>query len=88
MLYKLLSKGEVATVPEGHHYIYSYHGENTYSLKHHQLTLLTNSGKKILSVDELLQKESLLTSTFGLVGLCGPVKVRSLEEVAFTYPTK
>lgn len=88
VLYKLLSKGEVAAVSEGHHYIYTFHGENTYGLKHHQLTLLTNSGKKILSVDELLQRQALLSSTFELVGLDGPVKVRSFEEVAFTYPTE
>lgn len=85
VLCKLLDYGTVAAVGGGYQYLYAYHGNNTYSLQHHLLTLLTNSGKHVASVDELLVSRSLLTRVLGVLPLDPPIHVRSLTETAFTF---
>lgn len=85
VLDKLLTKGELGPVWAGWQYTYVYHGANTYGLAHHELTLNTSWGKKLLGRDELLERRGLLEATLGGFGLAGPVKVRSADGVAFTY---
>jgi len=88
VLCKLLDCGVVANTGGGHQYVYVYHGDNTYPLKHHQLTLLTNSGKHVATADELLMAQPLLCHTLAELPLEAPVEVRSLDEVAFTFGTQ
>jgi glycosyltransferase involved in cell wall biosynthesis len=84
VIYKLQTKGEIGQVWSGWHYIYVYHGQNVYNLDHHNLTLDTRWGKKVLGHDQLVERRELLESTFHLVGIDRPVNVRSIEGVAFT----
>lgn len=84
VLEKLFLAGNVAPVREGHHYVYAYHGENTYDLEHHKLTLLTNSGKVIMDKENLLKRRDLLNETFGLIQM-DSCTIRSLDDEAFTY---
>lgn len=66
VLQKLLKLGNVIPV-RGLHYVYVYHGNNTYDLKHHEMGL---HKKRILSEKELLsQKEEI--DFFSNVGLSG-----------------
>lgn len=88
VLFKLLEAGRVEAVGPGHQYVYVYHGDNTYDLHHHQLTLLTNSGKTVADCDELLLNQTLIEGCLRDYGLPGPIHVRSLHEVAFTYDPK
>lgn len=88
ILDKLQSKGQLGPVWAGWHYIYVYHGGNVYDIEHHRLTLDTTWGKKILSVEQLLERRSLLESTFDLVGADKPMVVRSKDEIAFTHSPK
>jgi hypothetical protein len=85
VLFKLLDAGRVVPYGLGHHYLYSYHNENTYSLDHHLLTLDIHSGKEVVGVEELLSNRSLLEITLQLMGFDQLAHVKSLEEVAFTY---
>lgn len=85
VLFKLLDVGRVVSYGQGHHYLYIYHGENTYCLDHHLLTLDIHSGKEVVSAEELLSCRPLLESTLQLMGFEKKACVRSLEEVAFTY---
>lgn len=85
VLQKLIASGNVVPVFAAHHYVYMYHGENTYDLEHHKLTLLVNSGKYVMDADSLRSRQKLLEETFSLMDVKGPVNFRSLDEVAFTY---
>jgi hypothetical protein len=85
VLQKLLASGSVAPVFGAHQYVYIYHGENTYDLEHHKLTLLINSGKFVMESHNLLANQSLLEETFSLMGVDSPVTFRSLDQDAFTY---
>jgi hypothetical protein len=84
-LFKLLDAGRVVSYGQGHHYLYIYHGENTYHLDHHLLTLDIHSGKEVVSAEELSNCRPLLESALQLMGFDKKACVRSLEEVAFTY---
>ena len=84
VLQKLFRAGNVVPVRQGNHYVYTYHGENTYDLEHHKLTLLTNSGKVVMDKENLLSHRDLLVDTFGSMQM-EPCAVRSKDEVAFTY---
>lgn len=84
VLEKLMTKGEVGSLLDPH-YVYCYHGSNTYDLDHHRLTLDTQWGKKVMPTPELLKRRALLEETLSLVGLDGPVSVRSLDGEAFIY---
>lgn len=88
VLYKLGSKGVVAPVRAGWHYVYVYHGGNVYDIAHHNLTLNTASGKAIMGTEKLLENRELIEWSLGEVGLKEAVKVRSKESVAFTYVPK
>lgn len=85
VLEKLRSKGDLGPVWSGWHYTYVFHGSNVYDLDHHNLTLDTSWGKKVLDVEQLLERRELLESTFEKVGVDSPVNVRSKDGVAFTY---
>lgn len=85
VLEKLIYKGSIAPVSSGIDYIYVYHGINTYDLEHHKLTLNTSWGKKVYSINELLEKKFLLEANFSLMGLKEKIAVRSLEGTAFIY---
>lgn len=87
-LQKLLEVGNVEAVGGGHQYFYCFHGQNTYDLRHHQLTLLTQSGKYIACSDELLAHRGVIESLLTMHGIQDEVHVRSLDEVAFTYQSK
>ena len=84
VLQKLFMTGRVAPVNKANHYFYVYHGENTYDLEHHELTLLTNSGKVVLDEESLLAHRDILEDTFSVVGI-EECAVCSKEEIAFTY---
>ena len=83
VLGKLLAHGKVVPIYDALHYLYIYHGTNTYDLKHHQLTLLTTSGKFVMSVEELLQNRTHLEKSLQTMGLSQPLKIRSLAGDAF-----
>lgn len=85
VLSKLKSKGILCPVFAGHQYIYVYHGDNTYDLKHHKYTLDTSSGKKVYSTNELYEKKDLLIETFKLTNIDTNLFVSSLDECAFIY---
>lgn len=85
VLERFLAKGEVAPVFAGHQYIYVFHGRNTYDQRHHQLTLDTSWGKKVMEVNDLVERRTLLEQTFSLVGLEGPFDVCSKNGIAFAY---
>ena len=88
VLQKLIAAGPVVAVSGAHHYVYVYHGENTYDLEHHKLTLLTNSGKFIMGSDELVLNRELLEQTFSKMVVESPATFKSLTEDAFTYDPK
>lgn len=85
VLCKLLDCGDVAATENGFQYVYVHHGENTYSLKHHQLTLLIHSGKHVAATEELLAAQALMCQVLSTMPIDPPISIRSLEEVAFTY---
>lgn len=82
LLQRFLLEGKIACVDEGHHYFYVYHGNNIYWLEHHNLVL----AKRVLTTEELLDRKDLICETMSLVGITDPVKIRSLEGVAFEWP--
>ena len=88
VLQKLIAAGPVVPVFGGNHYVYIYHGKNTYDLAHHKLTLLTNSGKFIMNSENLRDNQKVLEETFRLAGVDVSVTFRSLKEDAFTYDPK
>lgn len=88
VLGKLLARGKVVPVFDPMHYLYLYHGTNTYDLAHHQLTLLTNSGKTIMPVEKLLEMQPCLENVLQAMGCHQPLTVKSLEGVAFTWHPK
>lgn len=88
VLGKLLTKGDIGRVWSGWHYIYQYHGSNVYDLNHHNLTLDTSSGKKVLDVGSILERRSLIESTFDFVEIGEKVAFRSKENTAFIYKRK
>lgn len=83
VLEKLSYKGNIAPVFAGHQYVYVFHCKNTYDLRHHELTLDTTWGKKILSKKELLEKKDLIEATINAMGFCDSFDVCSLDDVAF-----
>lgn len=84
VLIKISRIGKLAPVSYGHHYIYVFHGKNVYDLEHHKLVL----AKLIMDEHDLLDKQDMLTKTFDLVKVDGPVDIRSLDAVAFHYDPK
>jgi glycosyltransferase involved in cell wall biosynthesis len=88
VLGKLFAYGKVVPILDGLHYLYIYHGNNTYHLAHHRLAILTTSGKLVMSVEELLQNRLVLENTLQVMGLTQPLKVRSLEGDAFIWHPK
>ena len=85
VLEKIINKGSIAPVSEGHQYIYFYHGSNTYDLEHHKLTLDVRWGKKVLTKDQLLEKKELIEDSLNLANLQNIIYVKSLHELAFVY---
>lgn len=88
VLGKLLARGKVIPVFDPLHYLYLYHGTNTYSLAHHQLTLLTNSGKTIMPLEKLLEMQSCLENVLQEMGCHQSLTVKSLDGIAFTWHPK
>jgi glycosyltransferase involved in cell wall biosynthesis len=84
MLQKLLHIGEVGPVFDGHKFLYVYHGSNVYHIEHHNWTLNTSTGKKVMGVDELLERKDLIEETLRSIKISDSVKVRSLDSIAFT----
>ena len=88
VLEKLTHKGDVVPVHDGNQYVYVFHGENTYDIEHHKLTLDTKWGKLVLDKNELLDRKKLIETTFNNTGMKETVFVRSKDEIAFTYCTE
>lgn len=84
VLQKLMRHGEMACATKGHHYIYVYHGENTYGVDHHRLTLDVSSGKIVVDQKELLRRETLLRSAMQDMGVVDEVEFCDLRGSAFT----
>jgi glycosyltransferase involved in cell wall biosynthesis len=80
VLQKLVKLGTVVQMPQGHQYIYRYHGKNVYNLAHHELVL----DKVVMKPSDLLANRRLLEDTFKSVGLHEAI-VRDRESVAFHY---
>jgi hypothetical protein len=68
--------------------VYIFHGENTYDIEHHKLTLETKWGKLVLDKSQLLDRKNLIETTFNNTGMKETVFVRSKDEIAFTYCTE
>lgn len=85
VLIKLLKVGEVAKVFAGWQFFYVFHGGNVYDIDHHNLTLKTSTGKRVLTVEQLNERRGLIEESIRLVGIDRPVTVRSLDADAFTY---
>jgi glycosyltransferase involved in cell wall biosynthesis len=85
VLFKLHTKGDIGPVWSGWHYVYVYHGENTYDLDHHNWTLNTSTGKRVLDTKQLVDRKSLLEHAFDVMGIDQQVKVRSKDDIAFVY---
>ncbi len=83
VLEKLLHLGDIAPVTAGHQYVYVFHGANTYDLDHHNLTLDTRWGKKLLTTAELVPRRSLIEETLACAELSNSVLVRSPTELAY-----
>lgn len=93
VLQRLIQIGNVCEVNEGYQYVYVYHGDNTYELKHHEMGL---HKKHIFSKEELDCNRHILEETFSFMEIGGfdvcasPVvdfdqpDVKLGEEVAFT----
>jgi len=75
---KLLGVGQVAKVTKGYQFVYVYHGKNVYDLEHHSLTLITETGKKVMDKDFLLKNKNLIDQTILATKI--KVVVKSLEE--------
>jgi hypothetical protein len=88
VLKKLELRGTLGLVQSGWHYIYVYHGTNTYGISHHNLTLDIRSGKKVLGVDELLKQRSRIEESWDLAGINRRIWVKSLDGIAFTLEAK
>ncbi len=74
---KLLDLGEVAKISDGHHYVYTYHGGNTYLLEHHNETLVTRWGKLVLDGTFLQEKLPLIKEV--MQSHCLAPKIYSLK---------
>lgn len=81
VLQQFIKAGKIAPIKNGNHYVYVYHGSNTYDLNHHNHVL----AKKVMSVNKLIEYRSILEETFKLIPIQGPIKVKSLSKVAFEY---
>jgi len=84
VLQKLILKGRILAVSPTHHYIYVYHGGNTYDLAHHRITVDTSGLKKMATKSKILRNEKLLKQMFRLVGL-EQVEMCAEEGVVFVY---
>lgn len=82
VLEKLMAKGRIAGVSQGHQYIYVYHGNNTYNLAHHELGIDTSWKKQLKTASELRAEQAFLTNSFKQYGL-SRYCLRDREEVAF-----
>jgi len=96
VLQKLMQSGSVVGVNEGHHYVYVFHGGNTYEHHHHRMCLHL---KHLLQADELRERKPVLDRAFAAMGLSGfdlctapdfmnihDPNSELGEEVVFTYP--
>lgn len=79
-LQKFCSLGRIAPIRAGYQYIYSFHGDNTYWLEHHQHVLK----KRVYSTQDLLERKGSIESALTACGV-GRCVIRSLSEVAFIY---
>jgi glycosyltransferase involved in cell wall biosynthesis len=84
-LQKLLLKGRIAIVSPSYHYVYVYHGGNTYNLAHHRLAVDTSGLKKMATTSQILKNEKLLRETFRLIGMDISFQMHSNEGVVFVY---
>lgn len=85
VLQKLIAHGPIACALKGHHYVYVYHGSNTYEIDHHKLTLDTSGNKIVMSQKELLRRREQLFKTMKDMGLKDTVHFKSIDYDAFTY---
>lgn len=85
VLEKIITKGKISPIVSGNHYIYVYHGKNTYEIEHHKLTLNDKWGFKVFDRDAILYNKQLLEDTFKKVELNEKIKVCSLKELVFEY---
>ena len=80
VLNKLMKSGDVVDVNKGYQYIYVYHGQNVYDIRHHQLVF----DKVVMNAVDLQRNSHLINETLK-AGNFQTVNVRSLEERAFVY---
>ena len=85
VLEKLLVKGNIISPMHGFHYVYVYHGENTYDLNHHKLGINTSWKKTIAEKDKLLSMRNDIEEVLSFGGIKEKVFVRSEKELAFTF---
>ncbi|CAE7860194.1 unnamed protein product [Symbiodinium microadriaticum] len=84
VLEKLFKQGNVEPLG-GHSYVYVYHGENTYNLDHHLLTLDVSGQKIVKPKKELLRQRAILTGYMKDMGVTEQFDFCDLESDAFTY---
>ena len=85
VLNQLLGRGEVGKVFAGWQFIYVFHGSNVYDIEHHNHTLNTATGKRVLNPEQLGERRWLIEETLRLTGIDRTVRVRGLEGDAFTF---
>jgi len=85
VLQKLIAHGPIAVASKGHHYVYVYHGSNTYGIDHHKLALDVSGNKVVMNQKELLRRQGQLTETMHDMGVKDTIHFKSIDHDAFTY---
>lgn len=83
VLNKLNKHGGIACCEKGNHYIYVYHGKNTYGRDHHNLTLDVSGGKFVMDQKDLIFRQEILTQTISDIGIKEEIDFSSLDGTAF-----
>jgi glycosyltransferase involved in cell wall biosynthesis len=85
VLQKLVIHGPIAPASKGYHYVYVYHGYNTYEIDHHRLTLDVSGNKIVMNQKELLRWREKLIQTMHDMRVEDTIHFKSIDHDAFTY---
>jgi glycosyltransferase involved in cell wall biosynthesis len=86
VLEKLMNNGVIAIAPADFHYVYAYHGVNTYGLAHHRMVINTMVSQKVLATtEEIKSRENELKMAFQSIGISVPFEMCSNTDVVFEY---
>lgn len=86
VLKKLIEKGDIIPALKPSHYVYIYHGLNTYDRFHHELALDVKDGRKsVMSKSELIRHKEILIESMKDMGVEDTISFCDLNDQAFTY---